>query len=87
VNKIAFTAAAILFGSLLIHAALQNTYVTYERTPNSSNGRTVPYHVKGITVFITPNQSELLSWLVPIEVVSGGATLLLGLMLRRKSGK
>ena len=65
------TAALILVCAAMLHGPLDNVYVTYSRNPDPENGRIVPYEVKGVVVYITKDQSELLTWLWRIEIVSG----------------
>ena len=64
-------AATVLIVAWFASGLLENTYVNYPRTPNLDEGRTEPYAVKGIVVYITPGQQHLLSWLTWIEIGSG----------------
>lgn len=71
-KKIVAVAAAIVFiAAWFTHGILDNTYVNYPRIPNKEEGRTVPYAVKGIVVYISEGQQVLLSWLTRIEIASG----------------
>ena len=65
------SAAIVLIVAWLASGLLENTYVNYPRSPNLEEGRTVPYAVKGIVVYITQGQQHLLSWLTWIEIGSG----------------
>lgn len=66
--------------SMALYVILENTYVNYPRTPEQALGRVVPHEVKGITVYITQRQSELIHWVTWILVISG-ALILIGLFL------
>jgi hypothetical protein len=55
---------------MVTHGFLQNTYVGYPRTPSAQDGRTIAYAAKGIVVYITLAQQEVLSWLAWIEIFS-----------------
>jgi hypothetical protein len=75
-------AAAIFIVAWFSYGILQNTYVNYSRSPDAESGRTVPYAVKGIVIYITHDQQGLLSWLEWIEVGSGMITALVILIHR-----
>ncbi len=47
------SAAILLVVAWFAYGVLENTYVNYPRTPNLEQGRSVPYAVKGIVVYIT----------------------------------
>ena len=79
---VGLSAGLILVVAGFIHAGLQNTYVTYPRTPNQEEGRTVPYKAKGIVVYITEEQEKFLSWLMWIEIGSGMVAALVILVHR-----
>jgi hypothetical protein len=64
-------AAAVLIGVLFAWGILENTYANYPRSPDPQEGRTVPYAIKGIIVYITESQHDLLSWLRWVAIVSG----------------
>lgn len=74
--------ASVIFGlTCVIQGILQNLYVGYPRIPNVENGRVVPYSVKGVIVYITKSQSEILDWLFWICVISGVVTIILAVIL------
>jgi len=73
-------AAIILIASWFSYGILENTYVNYPRYPDA--GRTVPYAVKGIVVYINREQQNLLSWLTWIEIGSGMVAALVILIHR-----
>jgi len=79
---VAMAAAAgfVFVLSLVIGWILENTYVTWQREPNPALGRTESYTVKSLTVYITPGEREILTWLTRLEIGSG-AVILLGLIL------
>ena len=90
--RVAMVAAAgLVFAlSLAIGWILENTYVTWPREPNPALGRTEPHSIKSLTVYITPAEREVLTWLTRLEIGSG-VIILLGLILggsqRRKRAR
>jgi hypothetical protein len=76
------SAAAILIVAVFAWGSLQNTYVNYPRYPVPQDGRVVPYAVKGIIVYITEGQSNLLSWLTWIGAGSSIVAVLVILIHR-----
>ena len=68
---VAVSAAIVLIVAWFASGLLENTYVNYSRAPNPGEGRTVPYAIKGIVVYITEGQQQLLSWLKWIEIGCG----------------
>jgi len=60
--------------SMALYGLLENTYVNYPRVPDKTLGRVVPREVKGITVYITERQSEVIHWVIWILIVSGTMT-------------
>jgi len=85
--RVAMTAAAgfVFVLSLVIGWILENTYVTWPREPNPALGRTVPYTIKSLTVYITPAERDILTWLTRVEIGSG-AVIIVGLILGGKLG-
>jgi hypothetical protein len=71
-------AAAIFF-----QAILDNAYVNYPRVQNPEIGRTVPYEVKRVVVYITKDESAILDWLRWVEIGSG-VLILISLVLNQK---
>jgi len=70
-KKIIGGSAAIIFvAAWFAHGSLESTYVRYPQFPNPEEGRTVPYVVKGIVVYITQSQQSFLSRLDWIEAGS-----------------
>ena len=69
--------------SMALSGYFENTYVSYSRTPEWALGRVVPHEVKGITVYITERQSEMIQWIIWILVVSG-ALIMINLFLNLK---
>jgi hypothetical protein len=55
------SAAVVLIMSVFAWGILENTYVSYPRFPDPQNGRIVPHSVKGVIVYITESQRDLLS--------------------------
>lgn len=80
-------AAGLVFVlSIIVGWALDNAYVTRPREPNPALRRTEPYAIKSLTVYITPTEREVLTWLARVEIGSG-AVFLLGLILGGRPGK
>jgi len=57
-------------GSLFVIGSLENSYLSYPRAPEPSSERTVPFHIKGIVVYITRSQRETLSILYYVHGIS-----------------
>jgi hypothetical protein len=76
------SAAAILIVAVFAWGILENTYVNYPRSPDPQDGRVVPHPVKGVIVYITEGQSNLLSWLMWVGVGSGAIAVLVTLIHR-----
>src|SRR5438876_508578 len=45
--------------SMALDSILETTYVYYPRAPEQASGLVVPHEVKGITVYITEQQSQV----------------------------
>jgi hypothetical protein len=56
---IALVSGLCWVASIFVLGYLDNTYVTYPRTPDLSTDRTVSYDVKTIVVYITPKQKHV----------------------------
>ncbi|PTR05342.1 hypothetical protein C8R32_1236 [Nitrosospira sp. Nsp5] len=63
-------------------AGMDNTYIDYSRFPNPETNRTVPYAIRNIVVYITKEDQEFLSWLLWVQIISGGVALLVLLIHR-----
>jgi hypothetical protein len=64
ITKITLKAALVTWGATLgLRAALEMIYFDYPRQPDPAMGRTVPYMIKNIVVYISENQSDVLYWL------------------------
>lgn len=80
------TAAGFVFVlSLVVGWILESTYVTWPKEQNPAHGRTEPYAIKRLTVYITPAERDILIWLTRLEIGSG-VLILLGLILAGSSG-
>jgi hypothetical protein len=81
IKKIVLGGAIIIsLISWWIGAVVSGSYVNYPRVPNPNDGRTVPFSVKGIVVYITEDQRHFVSvcnWLA----LSSGAVALLVLLV------
>lgn len=67
---IAFAFLLVFVGSLFVIGEIENTYVSYPRAPEPSSERIVPFHTKGIVVYITKSQRDVLSFLYYIQGIS-----------------
>ena len=65
------SAAIVLIVAVFAWGILENTYVSYPRSPDPQDGRIVPHEVKGIIVYIAESQRDLLFWLKWIGIGSG----------------
>jgi hypothetical protein len=65
------SAAVVLIMAIFSWGILENTYVSYPRFPDPQDGRIVPHTVKGVIVYITQSQCDLLFWLGWIGIGSG----------------
>jgi hypothetical protein len=70
-KAIGLSAAIVFVLTVFAVGALENTYVGYPRLPNQQDGRIVPHSVKGIIVYLTGGERDLLSWLTWIGIGSG----------------
>ena len=46
-----------------LRAVLEMIYFDYPRRPDPTTGRTIPYVVKNVTIYITENLDDVLFWL------------------------
>jgi hypothetical protein len=79
-KAIGIAAAAVLLPAWFYSGLLENTYVTWPREPDPEIGRTIPYPVKRITVYITKYDQQLntkLRWVL----VGSGLIFLVGIVL------
>jgi hypothetical protein len=68
---VAGAAGVALVAAWFAYGGLEQGFVTYPRAPDPAEGRTVPHAVKGIVVYITKAENNLLSWLIWIMIGSG----------------
>ncbi len=74
--RIVAAAAALIFGAAFWYeSALDNRYVSRPREANPGEGLIVPYHVKGITVFVTEDERQLVALLQWTEIATGALVL------------
>ena len=67
---ILIVSAAFFVFAIIINGALDMQYLHYPTTPDVANNRIVKYIVKGVTVYITQSQSNMLLWLRTIQIIS-----------------
>jgi hypothetical protein len=66
-----------------VYTLLENEYVSYPRSPNPALGLVVPHTAKGVVVYISEQQSQLISWVTTILVLAA-ALILMHLVLDQK---
>jgi hypothetical protein len=76
------SAAVVLIMTVFTWGILENTYVSYPRSPDPQNGRIVPHEVKGVIVYITEGQHDLFFWLKWIGIGSAAIAALVILIHR-----
>lgn len=77
VRRAALAGAAVIWVAVMAALGiLDNVYVVYPRYPNPGVGKTVPYEVKHVIVYITREQSAILDYLRWAEYGSGALTLI-----------
>jgi hypothetical protein len=74
------SAAVVLIMSVFAWGILENAYVSYPRSPDPQNGKIVPHSVKGVIVYITESERDLLSWLTWVGIGSGVIAVLVTLI-------
>jgi hypothetical protein len=80
---VAASAGVVLIVAWFAFGFLENSiFINSPRFPNPQEGRTVAYAVKGINIYITKSQRELLSWLLWITAGSGMIVVLVLLIHR-----
>jgi hypothetical protein len=73
---VATAAALILVAAFWYEGSLDSTYVSRSREPSPAEGLVVPYHVKGITVFITRDERQVVTSLQRTEIAAGAFVLI-----------
>jgi len=64
VRKVTLSGALLLFAAAIgVRALLELLYFDSPRQPDPATGRTVPYVVKNVVIYVTQNLSDLLHWL------------------------
>jgi hypothetical protein len=64
IRKAALSGALLLLGATIgLRAVLELFYFDSPRRPDPATGRTVPYAVKTIIIYITQNLSDVFYWL------------------------
>jgi len=77
-------AAVVCCITWFYHWDLMYDFFYYPRNPDPITGRIVPYESRGVTVYIDPHESDLLSKLFWTEMISGLIALSL-LFIQRRS--
>jgi hypothetical protein len=83
VRKIILDAALVLLAAAIgLRAILELFYFDSPRQPDLPSGRTVPYVVKNVVIYITQNLSDVLCWLQYSFYVFG-AVIVVSIILNR----
>ena len=69
-NAIGVSAVVMLIITSFTSSYLDNNYVSYPRIPNQESGRTLGYRVKGVVVYISQEQWNILQWVHCLEIGS-----------------
>ena len=69
-RMVAFNSVLAFLVSIFLLSWLDNSYVTYSQAPDILSQRVVPYHVKGVVVYITESQRKILAVLTISEWIS-----------------
>jgi hypothetical protein len=75
-------AGAVLVASMFWLFVLDATYIGYPRQSVTEQGRTVPYHVKGVTVYLTMGEAENLRLADRAAIASFCIIVACGVVLR-----
>jgi hypothetical protein len=85
IRRAAFAGAAVAWvGAMGLQAVLDTTYFNYPRTPDPAIGRTVPYEVKRVVVYITNDQRAVLDWVRWIWVGAGALLIISSVIDQRR---
>jgi hypothetical protein len=83
IKKITGLAAGIVFvAALFVYANLQNRFLGYPHVPSPQTGQTAPHLVKGVTVFISEGDQQLLTWSTYVGIASAAIVALVLLIHR-----
>jgi hypothetical protein len=62
--------ALVALGAWFYWGALENLYVSRPREPRPEAGLVVPYHVKGMTVYVTKGDQQRVTWVLYLALCS-----------------
>jgi hypothetical protein len=79
-NGLFVIGAALLLVSLFARYVVINGFVTHPTNAVSSSGETIPYEVKGKTVFITPAEEKETTAILSGEIVGLAILLIYGMI-------
>lgn len=71
---VGLTAGLLLVAAWFGYANLENSFLGNPRVPAPAAGKVLPHVVKGVTVFISDDEQQLLLWLKYIGIVSAVTT-------------
>lgn len=74
---VAVAIAATWIATVFSNTILDNTYVGYPREPDPAKHLVMPYSVKGIVVYITSGQMEVILIFRYVMIISGILTVIL----------
>jgi hypothetical protein len=82
-RKIILDAALVLLAAAIgLRAILELFYFDSPRQPDVQSGRTVPYVVKNVVIYVTQNLSEVLYWL-QYSFYAFGAVIIVSVVLNQ----
>ncbi len=71
-HSVSTIAAVVFITAWFCDGFLDNAWVNGPRQSSPDTSHTIPYAVKGITVYITTAQRQMMDWLIRIEIGAGG---------------
>jgi len=77
-RTIGICAAVVLVLSIFARGGIAGNYVNLSRSPNLEENRTIRFPIKGVVVYITPEERDRLEWIGWIQI---GAGFVIGLAL------
>jgi hypothetical protein len=70
-RTIGICAAFILVLATFARGGVAGNYVNLPRSPNSTEDRTIAFPIKGVVVYITPDERDRLDWIGYVQICAG----------------
>ena len=64
-----FLGLLLLIGSLAVEYYLTGVYVHYPQAPQTATQQILPYHVRSVTVYVTPSEMNIIRVSKAVELV------------------